>query len=64
LGEQSAAVREADGDAPAVHQSGPRRLWDIFDDIATAGYEKGSLPVYGATVTITPDGICYPKRGR
>jgi hypothetical protein len=33
LGEQFAAVREADGDAPAVHQSGPRRLWDVFDDI-------------------------------
>jgi hypothetical protein len=49
LGEQFAAVREADGDAPAVHQSGPRRLGDIFRN---RWLREGSLPVYGATVTI------------
>ena len=53
-----------DGDAPTVHQSGPRRLWDTLDDLRHSWLQDGSLPVYGATVTITPDGVCHLKRGR
>ncbi len=46
-----------DGEAPTVHQSGPRRLWDILDDIRHRWLREGSLPVYGATAT-TAGGAC------
>ncbi|MGH4005419.1 MAG: methyltransferase domain-containing protein [Pseudonocardiaceae bacterium] len=59
-----ARATSVDGDAPTVHQSGPRRLWDIVDDIRYRWLRDGSLPVYGATVTITPDGVCHLTRGR
>lgn len=59
-----ARATSTDGDAPTVHQSGPRRLWDILDDIRYRWLRDGALPVYGATVTITPDGVCHLKRGR
>lgn len=59
-----ARATSADGDAPTVHQSGPRRLWDIVDDLRYAWLRDGSLPAYGATVTITPDGVCHLQRGR
>jgi hypothetical protein len=59
-----ARATSADGEAPTIHQSGPRRLWDILDDIRYRWLREGSLPVYGATVTIAPDGICHLKRGR
>ncbi|MGH9181816.1 MAG: hypothetical protein ACRDY5_08895 [Acidimicrobiales bacterium] len=52
------------GAAPTVHQSGPRRLWDILDDLRYRWLREGSLPVYGATVTIAPDGVCHLRRGR
>lgn len=51
-------------DPPVVHQSGPRRLWDIADDIRHAWLRDGRLPAYGATVTITPDGSVHLTRGR
>jgi protein-L-isoaspartate O-methyltransferase len=59
-----ARATSVDGDEPTVHQSGPRRLWDIVDDIRYRWLREGSLPVYGATVTITPDGACHLTRGR
>ena len=54
----------AGDDPPTVHQSGPRRLWDILDDTRHAWLRDGSLPAYGAKVTITPDGSIHLKRGR
>lgn len=39
-----------------MHQSGPRRLWDVLEDILDRLNWLGELPVYGARVTITPDG--------
>jgi hypothetical protein len=54
----------AGGQAPVVHQSGPRRLWDLLDDIRYAWLRDGSLPLRGATATITPDGAIHLKRGR
>ncbi|MGH3866221.1 MAG: methyltransferase domain-containing protein [Pseudonocardiaceae bacterium] len=59
-----ARATSKDGDAPTVHQSGPRRLWDILDDIRHRWLREGSLPIYGATVIITQDGNCHLKRGR
>ncbi|MFI0990489.1 methyltransferase domain-containing protein [Streptomyces exfoliatus] len=39
-----------------VHQSGPRRLYDLLDGIRWRWVEYGELPVYGAQVAITPEG--------
>jgi protein-L-isoaspartate O-methyltransferase len=48
---------------PAVHQGGPRRLWDILDGIRLSWLRDGSLPVHGADATITPDGAIHLRRG-
>ncbi|MGW1728020.1 hypothetical protein ACWCQK_34565 [Streptomyces sp. NPDC002306] len=40
-------------DRPAVHQGGPRRLWDELEAIRDRLNTVGSLPVYGAEATIT-----------
>jgi SAM-dependent methyltransferase len=50
--------------APVIHQAGPRRLWTLLDEIRRDWLRDGSLPAYGATVTITPDGAITLKRGR
>ncbi|MEU6478904.1 protein-L-isoaspartate(D-aspartate) O-methyltransferase [Streptomyces sp. NPDC047017] len=46
-----------------VHQGGPRRLYDLLDAIRWRWLEHGELPVYGAQVTITPDGETTLSRG-
>ncbi|WP_413799178.1 protein-L-isoaspartate(D-aspartate) O-methyltransferase [Streptomyces iranensis] len=46
-----------------VHQGGPRRLYDLLDQIRWRWLEHGELPVYGAKVTITPDGETTLSRG-
>ncbi|WP_180686900.1 methyltransferase domain-containing protein [Streptomyces gossypiisoli] len=46
-----------------VHQGGPRRLYDILEQIRWQWLEHGELPVYGAKVTITPDGETTLSRG-
>jgi protein-L-isoaspartate O-methyltransferase len=51
------------GEQPTVHQTGPRRLWDILDDIRHDWLSDGSLPVYGADVTIDPDGTLHLTHG-
>ncbi len=50
--------------APVIHQAGPRRLWTLLDDTRRDWLRDGSLPAYGARVTITPDGTITLKRGR
>ncbi|MCQ4042444.1 methyltransferase domain-containing protein [Streptantibioticus rubrisoli] len=50
-------------DSPKVHQTGPRRLWDEFERIRHRLNREGTLPVYGATVRITPDGQTTLARG-
>ncbi|WP_433252826.1 methyltransferase domain-containing protein [Streptosporangium sp. CA-135522] len=52
------------GDPPTVHQGGPRRLWDVLEEIRHRQSMTGGLPVYGATVRITPDGVIHLQRGR
>ncbi|MER5403053.1 hypothetical protein [Streptomyces sp. NPDC002599] len=47
-----------------VHQGGPRRLWDLLEESRDRLNTVGELPVYGATVTITPDGETTLSRGR
>ncbi|MFF7858771.1 protein-L-isoaspartate(D-aspartate) O-methyltransferase [Streptomyces sp. NPDC007904] len=51
-------------DLPAVHQGGPRRLWDLLTDVLDRLIIGGELPVTGARVTITPDGQTTLSRGR
>jgi hypothetical protein len=46
-----------------VHQAGPRRLYDLLDEIRWRWVQHGELPVYGAKVTITPDGQTTLSRG-
>jgi protein-L-isoaspartate O-methyltransferase len=46
-----------------VHQTGPRRLYDELDDIRWWWLQYGELPVYGANVTISPDGTTTLSRG-
>ena len=55
----------ATGDqTPVIHQSGPRRLWSILDDLRRDWLRDGSLPAYGARVTVDPDGGLHFRRGR
>jgi len=49
---------------PVVHQSGPRRRWDILDNLRRTWLRDGSLSAYGAKVTVSPDGGIHLKRGR
>lgn len=51
------------GEAPTVHQGGPRRLWDVLDGIRHDWASDGYLQVYGAKVTVTPDGETTLSRG-
>ncbi|AEW97596.1 hypothetical protein SCATT_52250 [Streptantibioticus cattleyicolor NRRL 8057 = DSM 46488] len=51
-------------DPPEVHQSGPQRLWDALERIRHRLNAEGSLPLYGAHVRITPDGVVHLSRGK
>ncbi|MEU1281739.1 50S ribosomal protein L11 methyltransferase [Streptomyces sp. NPDC005805] len=51
------ARASSNGTGPTiVHQSGPRRLWEVLDGIRGYWLTHGELPVRGARVLITPDG--------
>ena len=51
------------GEAPTVHQAGPRRLWDELDAIRHDWLSDGRLPAHGATVQVDPDGALRLARG-
>ncbi|MEU1806029.1 methyltransferase domain-containing protein [Streptomyces sp. NPDC019937] len=53
-----------DSEPPTVHQSGPRRLWDALERVRNRLNAEGGLPLLGARVRITPDGVCHLSRGR
>lgn len=61
-GSWARATGRAD-DPPTVHQGGPRRLWDILDGIRLSWLRDGSLPVFGASATIAPDGAIRLDHG-
>jgi hypothetical protein len=48
---------------PTVHQGGPRRLWDVLDEIRAYWLQHGELQVRGARVRIMPDGRTRLARG-
>jgi protein-L-isoaspartate O-methyltransferase len=50
-------------DSPTVYQGGPRRLWDELERVRNRLNREGGLPLYGARVTITPDGVTTLSRG-
>lgn len=50
--------------APVIHQAGPRHLWTLLDETRRDWLKDGSLPAYGAKVTITPAGTITLTRGR
>jgi hypothetical protein len=58
------AVADATGPLPGSYEAGPRRLWDIADDIRHAWLTDGTLPAYGAAITISPDGGIRLVKGR
>lgn len=49
---------------PTVHQGGPQRLWTALERIRNRLNAEGSLPLLGAQVRITPDGVCHLSRGK
>ncbi|MFJ2131638.1 methyltransferase domain-containing protein [Streptomyces sp. NPDC087849] len=51
-------------DPPEVHQGGPQRLWTELERIRNRLNTLGSLPLLGARVRITPDGVCHLSRGQ
>ncbi|MFD7719043.1 methyltransferase domain-containing protein [Streptomyces sp. NPDC059814] len=51
-------------DPPEVHQGGPQRLWTALERIRNRLNAEGSLPLLGARVRITPDGVCRLSRGK
>ncbi|GLY80569.1 methyltransferase domain-containing protein [Actinoallomurus iriomotensis] len=51
-------------DTPVVSQGGPRRLWDIFDELRDYWLNHGYFQVYGARVKVAPDGVIHLRRGR
>jgi hypothetical protein len=59
-----ARASAAETDAPIVHQSGARRLWDLLDEVRGMWLREGSLPIYGAGATLTPDGSIHLRRGK
>ncbi|MFD9419008.1 protein-L-isoaspartate(D-aspartate) O-methyltransferase [Streptomyces goshikiensis] len=63
-GSWARAQAAGSGMTPTVHQGGPRRLWDVLEAIRDRLNTAGELPVYGARVTITPDGETTLSRGR
>ncbi|MEU3972201.1 methyltransferase domain-containing protein [Streptomyces bacillaris] len=50
-------------DPPEVHQGGPQRLWTALERIRNRLNTEGSLPLLGARVRITSDGVVHLSRG-
>ncbi|GHA93245.1 methyltransferase domain-containing protein [Streptomyces termitum] len=51
-------------DPPDVHQGGPQRLWTALERIRNRLNAEGALPLLGAQVRITPDGVVHLSRGQ
>ncbi|WP_240724178.1 hypothetical protein [Frankia sp. B2] len=50
-------------DLPTVHQGGPRRLWDILDDVRDDWLRLGYAPHLGANARIADDGSIRLSHG-
>jgi protein-L-isoaspartate O-methyltransferase len=49
--------------APLVHQGGPRRLWDLLDQLRDRWLAEAAFPVYGALAMVQQDGTIKLARG-
>jgi len=49
---------------PPSHPGGPRRLWDILDDLRGYWLSHGYFQLYGATALIEHDGTIRLRRGK
>lgn len=58
-----ARAEQAGRALPVVHQGGPRRLWDLLDEVRDHWLRHGRLPLYGALARVTPDGTIHLRRG-
>jgi protein-L-isoaspartate O-methyltransferase len=74
-GPRTALMRHPDGswataraasasEAPTVRQGGPRRLWDILDDLREYWLRHGYFQLYGATALISAKGTIHLIRGQ
>ncbi|WP_246147853.1 protein-L-isoaspartate(D-aspartate) O-methyltransferase [Nonomuraea turkmeniaca] len=50
-------------DLPVVVQGGPRRLWDLLDEVRHDWLIRGSTPAYGAQAVINASGAIQLSRG-
>lgn len=48
---------------PQVHQGGPRRLWDVLDQVRDDWLRMGMAPWIGANALVRPDGAVVLARG-
>ncbi|MFC4056686.1 methyltransferase domain-containing protein [Planomonospora corallina] len=62
-GSWARAVQVAGGQ-PIVHQGGPRRLWDLLDEVRAYWLQHGQLPLHGALARVSPDGTIRLRRGQ
>ena len=62
-GSWARATAAAQGGPVHVWQGGPRRLWDLVDELRERWLRDGSLPVYGARARVEPDGRIVLRRG-
>lgn len=63
-GSWARAVAPGWRDPPVVHQSGPRRLWDILDELREYWLAHGYLQLSGARAFIQDNGVIQLSRGR
>lgn len=59
-----ARAEQAGHAPPVVTQAGPRRLWDLLDQVRDIWLREGQLPLHGALARIHPDGTISLRRGR
>jgi protein-L-isoaspartate O-methyltransferase len=59
-----ARVEQTGHALPVVHQSGPRRLWDLLDEVRDYWLQHGQLPLHGALARVAPDGTIHLRRGQ
>ncbi|MBB5967735.1 protein-L-isoaspartate(D-aspartate) O-methyltransferase [Planomonospora venezuelensis] len=54
-----ARARACGGELPLVHQAGPRRLWDLLEEVRRDWLLTGRIPLYGAKARVDPAGTIH-----
>lgn len=63
FGRRRARAEGAGDDPPIVHQGGPRRLWDVLDDLREEWLRRGYFQLFGARALVAHDGAVLLTRG-